>query len=408
VKAGERILRVSFESADAFRREYESNLSNGGVFVASEESFVLREPVCVGIELCYLKRTVELPGEVVHTVPPEMAGAGATPGVAIQFRESALVIRERLGPLVGARSGQPSEETDAGKRRAPRKQARVDARIDAGVAVLRGRTRNLSRTGALVGVRGRRLPPGERVHLCLRHPTTGEEMGVDARVVREVESDGELSAVAVDFEPPEAERERLEDFVAEIQSVEHTRRLGGIVGAIEALGPQSLVQMFATSAREGTLYLRCGQEEGLIGFQAGLLRFARLDSSSGMKALVRMLSWREGSFEFHSRLEDVGTSEPPLPLEAAVLDAVRQIDEGGRIDRARFPLQAVTKAGLADPTGQDLSKVEAAVLDLARVGFTVARILDVIPEPDLEIFRALENLADAQLVVIGTGAARPA
>jgi hypothetical protein len=233
-------------------------------------------------------------------------------------------------------------------------------------------------------------------------------MGVDARVVREVESDGELSAVAVDFEPPEAERERLEDFVAEIQSVEHTRRLGGIVGAIEALGPQSLVQMFATSAREGTLYLRCGQEEGLIGFQAGLLRFARLDSSSGMKALVRMLSWREGSFEFHSRLEDVGTSEPPLPLEAAVLDAVRQIDEGGRIDRARFPLQAVTKAGLADPTGQDLSKVEAAVLDLARVGFTVARILDVIPEPDLEIFRALENLADAQLVVIGTGAARPA
>jgi Tfp pilus assembly protein PilZ len=408
VKAGDRILRVSFESAEAFRQEYESNLSNGGVFVASGESFALREPVCVGIELCYAKRTVELRGEVVHTVPPEMASAGATPGVAVQFHDSAIAIRERLGPLVGARTAEPTEETDAGQRRAPRKQARVDARIDAGVAVLSGRTRNLSLTGALVGVRGRRLPPGERVHLFLRHPTTGEEMGVDARVVREVESDGELSAVAVEFEPDENERERLEDFISEIQNIEHTRRLGGIVGAIEALGPQSLVQMFAISAPEGTLYLRCGQEEGLIGFQAGLLRFARLGSSSGMKALVRMLSWREGSFEFHSQLEDAGAPEPPLPLEAALLDAVRQIDEGGRIDQARFPLQALTKAGSADPCDYDLSKVEAAVLDLAHVGFTVGRIIDVIPESDSEIFRALGSLADEQLVVIGSEESREA
>jgi len=180
------------------------------------------------------------------------------------------------------------------------------------------------------------------------------------------------------------------------------------VGAIEALGPQSLVQMFATSAPEGTLYLRCGQEEGLIGFQSGLLRVARLGSSSGMKALVRMLSWREGSFEFHSRLEDAGGSEPPLPLEAAVLDAVRQIDEGGRIDQARFPLRAHTKAGSADAGGHDLSKVEAAVLDLARVGFTVGRIIEVIPVPDPEIFRALANLADAQIVVIGSADASDA
>jgi hypothetical protein len=160
--------------------------------------------------------------------------------------------------------------------------------------------------------------------------------------------------------------------------------------------------MFATSAPEGTLYLRFGQEEGLIGFQAGLLRFARLGSTSGMKALVRMLSWREGSFEFHSQLEDAGAPEPPLPLEAALLDAVRQIDEGGQIDQARFPLQALTKAGSADPCDYDLSKVESAVLDLARVGFTVGRIIDVIPESDSEIFRALGSLADEQLVVIGS------
>jgi len=51
----------------------------------------------------------------------------------------------------------------------------------------------------------------------------------------------------------------------------------------------------------------------------------------------------------------------------------------------------VTDAG-ADQ--EDLSKVEAAVLDLARAGFTVRRIVDFIPEPDSEIYRALASLRD--------------
>jgi hypothetical protein len=42
----------------------------------------------------------------------------------------------------------------------------------------------------------------------------------------------------------------------------------------------------------------------------------------------------------------------------------------------------------------DLSKVEAAVLDLVRAGFTVRRIVDFIPEPDSQIYRALESLSD--------------
>ena len=50
------------------------------------------------------------------------------------------------------------------------------------------------------------------------------------------------------------------------------------------------------------------------------------------------------------------------------------------------------RAGHVDP--------EAAVLDLSEVGFTVERVLDVIPEPDGEIFRALANLSDAGLIVI--------
>ena len=124
-----------------------------------------------------------------------------------------------------------------------------------------------------------------------------------------------------------------------------------------------------------------------------MLRYARLGPTTGMKALVRMLAWKEGIFEFHARLDPVKHPEAPLPLEPAMFDAVRQIDEGNRIDRRRFPLDA--KPRVVEPASDLEGKTVAAVLDLARAGFSVQRILDVIPEPDPEIYAALVQLLDA-------------
>jgi hypothetical protein len=45
-----------------------------------------------------------------------------------------------------------------------------------------------------------------------------------------------------------------------------------------------------------------------------------------------------------------------------------------------------------------LTKVEEALLDLASAGFTVQRALEVIPEPDAEIFRALRSLVDGEML----------
>jgi len=75
------------------------------------------------------------------------------------------------------------------------------------------------------------------------------------------------------------------------------------------------------------------------------------------------------------------------------------MDEGDR-----FPLHAhVTLVDGADVDAYESpTKVEAAVLDLARAGFTVQRMLDVIPEPDPEILRALQALRDAGLVELST------
>ncbi len=402
----DRVARVVFPDAEAFQREYTSNLVNGGVFVRSDEEFAVRESVQVELDFAWIGGSLRLPGEIVHIIAPEMAGMGGTPGVAVQFSESAVAVREHLraAGILTAGNTEPAAEGDAGMRAAPRTPVRVAARIAGDRQVVEGQTRNLSRTGVLVGVRGGAIPVGETVRLTLRNPRSGGEFAVDGRVARQIESDGEISAMAVHFAPRDDEREALDRFVAELQQNEHTRRLGGISGPIAELGPQNIVQMFATTAPEGTLLLRHGEEEGMVCFQRGLLRLARVGTQSGVKALVRMFAWRDGTFEFHARLEDVEMKQAPLPLDAALLDAVRQMDEGSLVEVASFPLQAhvVVPEG-ADVDGYESpTKVEAAILDLARAGFTVQRMIDVIPEPDPEIFRALQALRDAGLIEIRT------
>ncbi len=215
-------------------------------------------------------------------------------------------------------------------------------------------------------------------------------MDLGGVVVRHIRGDGDECSLGIRF-APSAETER---FVEGIQSVEHTRRIGGISGAIAELGVVNLLQMFAATAPAGTLTLQSGEHEAVIGFEGGLLRFVRLGVVSGPKALARLVSWSEGSFEFHAHLDAVEPLEAPLSLEAALLAAVIEQDESGRRDRHCFSEDATPQVTGALAAQDDLSKVEAAVLDLARAGFTVRRIVDFIPELDSEIYRALESLSD--------------
>ena len=132
-----------------------------------------------------------------------------------------------------------------------------------------------------------------------------------------------------------------------------------------------------------------------------MLCYANLGPAVGIKALIRLLGWREGSFEFHAGLDPIETSQAPIALEQAILEAVEQLDELGRIDCARFAPEAKLDVRPSAAAGSEApSKLEEAALELAQAGFTVGRILDVIPEPDLEIYRALISLADSGAIVL--------
>ena len=391
------VLEVEYDSATAFCEDFHANLSNGGVFVGTDGTFEPRQTVVVRLCLQWCEEEIDLEGEIVHLVPPEMAGASGSPGVAVQFLAGPAEVRDRVGVHAEEKAPKP-KAVDGETRVSPRRMVRLPASIHFGSKEVEGRTRNLSHTGVLIGLESGTVKKGEEVSVALRHERSGEVLEVAGRVVRELRGETRVEAVAIHFDET-ADASSIAHFLEIVQSSEHARRLGGISGPIAELGPASIVQMLATTAQRGTILLRSGEEEGVICFEGGLLRKLRLGSVGGMKALVRMLSWREGTFEFHTTLEEIG-GEPPLPFEAAMLDAVRQIDEGNRIDATVFPLQARlvgTASKEGDFTGS-LSKVEEALLDLATAGFTVQRSLEVIPEPDPDIFRALQNLIDGGML----------
>jgi len=435
-----RRLHLVFKSAEAFRTEYERNLVKGGAFVPTRERFAMRELVEVRLEAPFAGEKLALRAEVVHCLTRDAVAPGVAPGVAVQFLDPTPELRSRLEAILehvpepsesieapgdaeadltddddlgeaiegfepttqdDSSDGDPSDRTH--RTRADRAPARVPVRVQGPTGkALQGRTRDLSKTGLLLSVDGEELPVGREITLGIMHPTSGDVMEVSGKVVRHVAGDGVVPAVAVEIQAgPKADA--VARFVEEVQKVNEEQSRGGIRGPLEELGAVSLLQMFAALAKCGTLTVTCGVEEGTVAFEEGMLLAAQVGSVNGVKALARIFSWREGQFEFRAHVDKVPQPGPPEPMEGAILEALRTIDESSRVSGpqlapgARFSVHREKLGSLDRPLG----KTEEAVLELAAAGFTVRRILDVIPENDAQIRSSLLSLVERGLLSPG-------
>ena len=285
------MLVVVFAELDAFRREFHENLSKGGIFVPTEQSAELRSRVEVGIDLHFCQKHIVLEGEVVHCVPPELANAGAVPGLAVQLDKPVKELRDIFARLVGeiakpVESAQP-EPYQQKPRKERRKAARAPARVFARVRNLegdrlQGMTRDLSTSGLQFSVSGEPLPIGERVMVVLTNPNSKESLEIPSQVVRHVESDvGDIVALGIHFSPDEDCREQTKGFLRRLRNDEHIRRLGGISGDIGEHGLANLLQSFASSSQEGTVTLINGPQEGYIAFRRGALVSTRIGRVTG-------------------------------------------------------------------------------------------------------------------------------
>lgn len=290
----------------------------------------------------------------------------------------------------------PSPAPRVERRASPRSPARVPASLDGPNARIEGVTRDISESGALISADASEFPVGKEVRLSLQHPEGGGRLEVGGRVVRHVETEGTVAAVSVLFDVEADQKDALASLVRAAQSAHQERSASGISGRIEELGMPSLIQMLGRSSPLGTLAVRSGAEEGVLAFEAGNLRYARLGATRGLKALSRMLLWQQGSFEFHAHVSALDEEDEPMRLEAALLEVARRADEaasrpGARFDGAqRFRIDREALAAT-----EALDKTEEAVLDLAAAGFTVRRIHDVIPEADAQVSAALLGLVES-------------
>jgi Tfp pilus assembly protein PilZ len=394
-------LCLSFLSRDEFTDEYWKSLSNGGVFIITADPFEPREMVEVRLELLFERETLHLDAEVVHIVPKELAKTGGTPGVAVQFLMPAPELRVLLGEFAGPQPRAAVRRRQHERRKQPRAPSRVAARLDTTSGKLDARTRDLSRSGALVAVDdGEPVPVGENVRVAIVHPTTGDELEVDAKVARHVTMQDGRAALGIQFDDAQARNDEVTNFIDDVQAADHTRRLGGITGAIEELGLPNLLQMLSACAPRGTLTVTREDEKGTLVFQGGNLVSARLGPVSGGKALKRMLSWPTGSFEFHAVAERARDEFAATPIDRAVLDAMRQIDEEEQAGAPEIAPSAKLRVDEAKVEAErdGLDETAEAVIELAADGFTVGAILDMIPEPDARVLTVLRDLIERGVV----------
>jgi len=413
-------LQVQYSTQDAFRAEYSSNISRGGIFIATTDDMDVRDLVDVELALLFCDQHLMLEGEVVHRVLPDMEAAGATPGVAIQFNISVGELRERLGEFAGDDASPDERVTKTGRRAAPRSRARVNATVDRGDdSPVLAQTRDVSASGLLLEVQGEPLPVGASIELTLDHPTTGEKMPIEGRVVRHVKSgSGRVTAMGIELAHTDARQTEVASFMNDVQATEHSRRLGAINGPIADLGIIDLLQMFASTMPRGTLSVFGDAADGSIGFESGQLLWADIDGLHGQPALETMLALRSGHFELETRLvEPLCGQDDPIPLEGAILEALCALDELAQDERSGgaatdedsaappAPPASTGRGGRTPPTAtfrldidaleecrDELDTTESAVIDLAMVGMSVDKMLEVIPEPDISVLVAIDTL----------------
>ncbi len=424
--ANDDILQVRFASREAIQIEFDKNIANRGIFVATEADFEVRKAVTVEIVLDYVDASdvaLALDGEIVHVLPKEMASGGAMQGVAVQFDATAAQLRERFEPLLGEAVSAPQDQDAEGERRrtAKRGAVRVPVRVMPTMSPpFEATSRDLSASGILLSTKTDVLPVGEVVRICLWHPSGEPSVEVDGKVVRQVPNKaGRIAAVAVAFDRNQVADPRVRSVIDGLREAGHRGRLGGISGSLVDLGLANILQMFSASAPQGTLVVDRDGEQGWLAFAEGHLLGAELGSLSGQAALIAMIEWGDGRFQFEASADPkLFESSTPRPLAGAILEAVCALDEAGRdkngdssveyavtgdeIRTPRVPIAASTTFEI-DPDREaearaSLTKAEDAILELVRAGMSVERVRSVIPEPEDQIQSALEGLIELGVI----------
>jgi CheY-like chemotaxis protein len=212
----------------------------------------------------------------------------------------------------------------------------------------------------------------------------GLEMGADDYVTKPFEP-GELLARARSIFNRMMKREE-----------EKIVQSKGLHGSTQMMDLADLLQLFGINSKTGILKVTHTRGDvGRIGFVAGRITNADLGNLKGVKAIRRMLRWGEANFQVEPLLDERDDQEFQGKLQEVILGARQEEDELKHFQKKLGIGDFIERSDAASSL-QGLSKLEARVLAALeeKAGAKVEEVLDLLPETDLEVYKALLSLLE--------------
>lgn len=175
-------------------------------------------------------------------------------------------------------------------------------------------------------------------------------------------------------------------------------------GVIEEIPLPDLLQLLSTSRKSGVLTTAAPHAVGKIYLRKGQIYFAAINDDfalSPQKAIYRMLTWVQGTFELSPSVEMQVMEEVQESTEALLMEGVRQLDEFRQVENQLPPRESA----LAVPTPlagklRELSPEELDTFQLVLDHGLLQAVLDYYPGPDLDAAQNLIKLMRREFVVV--------
>lgn len=177
-----------------------------------------------------------------------------------------------------------------------------------------------------------------------------------------------------------------------------------MAGTIDEIPLPDLLQLLSTSKKSGVLEIHAEHYVGRIYLRKGQIYYATIDDSFELnpyKAIYRILTWLSGSFELLPPDEKTFMNELDEPTDGLLLEAMRQLDELGRL-REEMPALTANLAiskPLLTPL-RELTPEQLDVLQAVHNAGDVKQTLDKCSLSDLDVVTHLVELIKKNVVTV--------
>jgi pSer/pThr/pTyr-binding forkhead associated (FHA) protein len=174
-------------------------------------------------------------------------------------------------------------------------------------------------------------------------------------------------------------------------------------GSLSELALGDVITVLATQKKDGVLYVTDGDEHaGRIYMREGRVFYAILDENDAlgpMKALARMVGFRQGGFDLHGSTDETFLLELDEPTDQLIADASRQTAElQEMLPSLPEPEDMLI---VQKPLETPLSSLRPEELDVFQTVFNqgfVQAILDRSPFTDLQTYKIIQSLIEKSYI----------